>query len=143
MTDSLTDLDIFKDLQEACTTRKVPVYILLDQSGAPAFLKMCSNIKVQLEELRVSGHGCNVLYIMYISRNHENQPIQHILLVSIITTSDYFLICIISSLSSKQMRVRTITGGTYFMRSGAKITGKVHERFMLIDGNRVATGSYR
>ncbi|XP_067094458.1 protein FAM83D [Osmerus mordax] len=94
VTDSLTDLDIFKDLQEACTTRKVPVYILLDQSCAPAFLKMCSNIKVQLEELR-------------------------------------------------QMRVRTITGGTYFMRSGAKITGKVHERFMLIDGNRVATGSYR
>lgn len=94
VTDSLTDLDIFKDLQEACTKRRVPVYILLDQSCATAFLKMCSNINVNLEELQ-------------------------------------------------QMRVRTITGGTYFMRSGAKITGKVHERFMLIDGNRVATGSYR
>ncbi|XP_041748985.2 protein FAM83D-like isoform X2 [Coregonus clupeaformis] len=43
----------------------------------------------------------------------------------------------------RQTLVRTITGGTYFMRSGAKITGKVNERFMLIDGNRVATGSYR
>ncbi|XP_041748983.2 protein FAM83D-like isoform X1 [Coregonus clupeaformis] len=42
----------------------------------------------------------------------------------------------------RQTLVRTITGGTYFMRSGAKITGKVNERFMLIDGNRVATGSY-
>lgn len=41
------------------------------------------------------------------------------------------------------MRVRTITGTTYYTRSGARITGKVHERFMLIDGNRVATGSYR
>lgn len=41
------------------------------------------------------------------------------------------------------MRVRTITGTTYYMRSGARITGEVHERFMLIDGNRVATGSYR
>ncbi|KAG8007416.1 Protein FAM83D [Nibea albiflora] len=40
VTDSLTDLDIFKDLQEACSQRKVPVYILLDQSCAPAFLKM-------------------------------------------------------------------------------------------------------
>ncbi|KAM8756635.1 protein FAM83D [Acanthopagrus schlegelii] len=94
VTDSLTDLDIFKDLQEACSNRKVPVYILLDQSCAPAFLKMCRNVGVRLDDLL-------------------------------------------------QMRVRTITGTTYYMRSGARITGEVHERFMLIDGNRVATGSYR
>ncbi|XP_017286053.1 protein FAM83D [Kryptolebias marmoratus] len=94
VTDSLTDLDIFKDLQEACSHRKVPVYVLLDQACAPAFLEMCQNVGVRLDELR-------------------------------------------------QMRVRTITGTTYYTRSGARITGKVHERFMLIDGNRVATGSYR
>ncbi|KAM4740767.1 protein FAM83D [Anableps anableps] len=94
VTDSLTDLDIFRDLQEACSHRRVPVYILLDQSCAPAFLKMCRNVGVRLDDLR-------------------------------------------------QMRVRTIAGMTYYMRSGARITGKVHERFMLIDGNRVATGSYR
>lgn len=94
VTDSLTDLDIFKDLKEACCDRKVPVYILLDHSSAPAFLKMCRNMGVHLDDLR-------------------------------------------------QMRVRTITGTTYYMRSGARITGEVHERFMLIDGNRVATGSYR
>ncbi|XP_008291681.1 protein FAM83D [Stegastes partitus] len=94
VTDSLTDLDIFKDLQEACSHRRVPVYILLDQSCAPAFLKMCRNANVRLDDLQ-------------------------------------------------QMRVRTITGTTYYMRSGARITGEVHERFMLIDGNRVATGSYR
>ncbi|KAF7656865.1 hypothetical protein LDENG_00034810 [Lucifuga dentata] len=94
VTDSLTDLDIFRDLQEACSIRKVPVYILLDQSCASAFLKMCRNINVRLDDLQ-------------------------------------------------QMRVRTVTGTTYYMRSGSRITGKVHERFMLIDGNRVATGSYR
>nr|XP_020489551.1 protein FAM83D [Labrus bergylta] len=94
VTDSLTDLDIFKDLQDACSHRKVPVYILLDQSCAPAFLKMCKNVGVRLDDLR-------------------------------------------------QMRVRTITGNNYYMRSGARITGEVHERFMLIDGNRVATGSYK
>ncbi|KAM6927607.1 protein FAM83D [Xenentodon cancila] len=94
VTDSLTDLDIFKDLQDACSQRKVPVYVLLDQSSAPAFLKMCRNVDIRLDDLR-------------------------------------------------QMRVRTITGTTYYTRSGARITGKVHERFMLIDGNRVATGSYR
>ena len=55
VTDSLTDLDIFKDLQEACSSRKVPVYILLDQSGAPAFLKMCRNVGVCLDDLRVCG----------------------------------------------------------------------------------------
>lgn len=45
--------------------------------------------------------------------------------------------------SLQQMRVRTITGTNYYMRSGVRITGKVHERFMLIDGHKVATGSYR
>lgn len=53
VTDSLTDLDIFKDLQEACSLRKVPVYILLDQSSAPAFLKMCKNVGVRLDDLLV------------------------------------------------------------------------------------------
>ncbi|NXV82030.1 FA83D protein, partial [Atlantisia rogersi] len=41
------------------------------------------------------------------------------------------------------LRVRTLTGNTYYLRSGAKIVGKVHEKFMLIDGIRVTTGSYR
>lgn len=94
VTDSLTDPDIFKDLQEASSHRGVPVYVLLDQACAPAFLKMCRNVGVRLDDLR-------------------------------------------------QMRVRTIAGTTYYMRSGARITGSVHERFMLIDGIRVATGSYR
>ncbi|XP_053937931.1 protein FAM83D [Cuculus canorus] len=40
------------------------------------------------------------------------------------------------------MRVRTLTGNIYYLRSGAKIVGKVHEKFMLIDGIRVTTGSY-
>lgn len=45
--------------------------------------------------------------------------------------------------SLQHMRVRTITGTNFYMRSGVKITGEVHERFMLIDGIKVATGSYR
>ncbi|XP_070600857.1 protein FAM83D [Erythrolamprus reginae] len=40
------------------------------------------------------------------------------------------------------MKVRTITGNTYYARSGAKIIGSVHEKFMLVDGVRVTTGSY-
>ncbi|NWV41158.1 F83DB protein, partial [Grantiella picta] len=41
------------------------------------------------------------------------------------------------------LRVRTLTGSTYYMRSGAKIVGKAKEKFMLIDCIRVTTGSYR
>ncbi|XP_032859470.2 protein FAM83D-B [Tyto alba] len=42
----------------------------------------------------------------------------------------------------KLIRIRNITGKTYYTRSGAKIVGKVREKFMLIDGIRVTTGSY-
>ncbi|KAL4694699.1 hypothetical protein H8957_002217 [Semnopithecus entellus] len=42
----------------------------------------------------------------------------------------------------KLMTIRTITGNIYYARSGTKIIGKVHEKFTLIDGIRVATGSY-
>ncbi|XP_061865218.1 protein FAM83D-B-like [Colius striatus] len=42
----------------------------------------------------------------------------------------------------KLIRIRNITGSTYCTRSGAKIVGKVCEKFMLIDGIRVTTGSY-
>ncbi|NWW51776.1 FA83D protein, partial [Pedionomus torquatus] len=94
--DSFTDNDIFGDLQDAYSNRKVPVYILLDQDFLPYFLEMCKNLGVYPEQENVS-----------------------------------------------LMRVRTLTGNTYCMRSGAKIVGKVHEKFMLIDGIRVTTGSYR
>ncbi len=71
VTDSLTDLDIFKDLQEACSHRKVPVYILLDQSCAPAFLNMCRNVGVRLDDLRVCGWfskaGCGSVCTIHTS----------------------------------------------------------------------------
>ncbi|KAM9372273.1 protein FAM83D-B-like [Phaethornis superciliosus] len=91
--DSFTDTDIFKDLLEACSQRQVKAYILLDQSSFSHFLKMCKDLRVDLEQ-------------------------------------------------EKLMRIRNITGKTYYTRSGAKIVGKVREKFMLIDGIRVTTGSY-
>ncbi|XP_050773618.1 protein FAM83D-A-like [Gopherus flavomarginatus] len=91
--DTFTDIDIFKDLQEACSKQKVSVYILLDRASFPHFLKMCRNLGVDLEQ-------------------------------------------------EKLMRVRTISGNTYCTRSGVKIVGKVQEKFILVDGIRVTTGSY-
>lgn len=144
VTDSLTDLDIFKDLQEACSYRKVPVYILLDQSCAPAFLKMCRNVGVRLDDLRVCGWfskaGCGSVCIV---PTEDGTKWKYILLTLTGQVLSNVLPQHSLSSSSQQMRVRTLTGTNYYMRSGARITGEVHERFMLIDGNRVATGSYR
>lgn len=53
VTDSLTDVDIFRDLQEACTQRRVPVYILLDRACVPAFLQMCGHLDIRLDALQV------------------------------------------------------------------------------------------
>ncbi|XP_051887313.1 protein FAM83D-B-like isoform X3 [Pristis pectinata] len=44
--------------------------------------------------------------------------------------------------AEKKMRVRTLKGCTYYTRTGAKVIGRVHEKFMLIDCEKVATGSY-
>ncbi|XP_069744269.1 protein FAM83D-B-like [Narcine bancroftii] len=91
--DLFTDIDILQDLHEACRRRRIPVYILLDQSGLPQFQQMCCDAGVWVDEER-------------------------------------------------KMRVRTLKGCTYYTRTGAKVIGKVHEKFMLIDCEKVATGSY-
>ncbi|XP_078275403.1 protein FAM83D-B-like [Rhinoraja longicauda] len=91
--DSFTDIDILQDLHEACRRKRIPVYILLDQSGLPLFQQMCRDAGVWVDEER-------------------------------------------------KMRVRTLKGCTYYSRTGAKVIGKVHEKFLLIDCEKVATGSY-
>ncbi|XP_068118033.1 protein FAM83D [Hyperolius riggenbachi] len=92
--DSFTDNDIFRDIHEACRKRRVPAYILVDDSQLVHFLLMCHNLGISI----------------------ETEPM---------------------------MRVRTLTGNNYYTRSAAKVTGKAHEKFLLVDGLKVATGSYR
>lgn len=94
VTDTLTDIDIFRDLHEACSKRGVAVYILLDREAVPAFLQMCGNLDIRLAQLQ-------------------------------------------------KMRVRAVAGFRFFTRFGAHITGRIHEQFMLIDGRKVAMGTYR
>ncbi|XP_078092288.1 protein FAM83D-like [Mustelus asterias] len=91
--DSFTDIDILKDLHEACRRRRIPVYILLDHAGLPQFQQMCRDAGVLVE-------------------------------------------------AEMRMRVRTVTGCTYCTRTGAKVIGRVREKFILIDCDKVATGSY-
>ncbi|XP_067230714.1 protein FAM83F [Chanodichthys erythropterus] len=49
--DLLTDLQILRDLFEA-SKRGVPVYIVLDELGAPHFLDMCSRMQVGAKDLQ-------------------------------------------------------------------------------------------
>ncbi|XP_056315142.1 protein FAM83C [Danio aesculapii] len=49
--DIFTDVDLFCDLMEASTKRKVPVYILLDEKNLSHFLNMCSELDVQNSHL--------------------------------------------------------------------------------------------
>lgn len=140
VTDSLTDLDIFKDLQEACTLRGVPVYILLDESSVTAFLQMCKSIGAHLDELQVCVLATTTTSGGVKQKKRKSFLVRFWFGFGPPAASESFS-CLKNS--KQKMRVRTITGTTYYMRSGGRVTGQVHERFMLIDGIKVATGSYR
>lgn len=50
--DLLTDLQILRDLFDA-SKRGIPVYIVLDELGAPHFMDMCGRMQVGIKELQV------------------------------------------------------------------------------------------
>ncbi|XP_045570135.1 LOW QUALITY PROTEIN: protein FAM83G-like [Salmo salar] len=58
--DQFTDVDIFRDLLEACFKRKVSVYILLERAALPHFLSMAERAAMHpghLKSLRVGVTG--------------------------------------------------------------------------------------
>ncbi|KAG7460001.1 hypothetical protein MATL_G00216700 [Megalops atlanticus] len=58
--DLFTDVDIFKDLLDACFKRKLAVYIILEARGVPHFLSMCEKAAMHtghLKNLRVRSTG--------------------------------------------------------------------------------------
>ncbi|XP_067878098.1 protein FAM83E-like [Heterodontus francisci] len=91
--DSFTDVDVFLDIVEAASNRRVAAYILLDQRNLPQFITMAE------------GTGTNL-------RLMDN------------------------------IRVRVLFGCSFCSRDGKKVTGDVKERFLLVDGETVVTGSY-
>ncbi|XP_036371697.1 protein FAM83H-like [Megalops cyprinoides] len=90
--DMFTDVDIFSDLLNA-TTRRVPVYILLDEQNTHHFAAMVTSCKVNLDMVPL-------------------------------------------------MRVRTVSGTTYFCRTGKSFKGQVMDRFLLADCKAVLSGNY-
>ncbi|XP_067115016.1 protein FAM83G [Osmerus mordax] len=58
--DVFTDVDIFRDLLDACYKRRVAVYIILDSAAVPCFLLMCDRAGMHtghLKNLRVRCNG--------------------------------------------------------------------------------------
>lgn len=52
--DLFTDGDIFQDIVDAASKRRVPVYIILDESGVKYFLEMCRGLELTDYRIRVS-----------------------------------------------------------------------------------------
>ncbi|XP_072916335.1 uncharacterized protein [Hemitrygon akajei] len=91
--DLFTDIDIFKDLLDASFKRKVPVYIIHDETNIKYFLKMCQNTGMHMGML-------------------------------------------------KNLRVFTVSGNEFTTRSAKTIVGRQMQKFLLIDGDKAASGSY-
>ncbi|XP_023487243.1 protein FAM83F [Equus przewalskii] len=91
--DLFTDGDIFQDIVDAASKRRVPVYIILDEAGVKYFLEMCQGL--ELTDFRI-----------------------------------------------RNIRVRSVTGVGFYMPMG-KIKGTLSSKFLMVDGEKVATGSYR
>ncbi|KAM6216486.1 protein FAM83F [Rhynchocyon petersi] len=91
--DVFTDGDIFQDIVDAASKRRVPVYIILDEAGVASFLEMCRSL--ELMDFRI-----------------------------------------------RNIRIRSVTGVGFYMPTG-KVKGTLSSRFLMVDGDKVATGSYR
>ncbi|XP_075437297.1 protein FAM83H isoform X2 [Ascaphus truei] len=90
--DIFTDVDILGDLLDAAS-RRVPVYMVLDEMNSQHFLDMASKCRINLN------------YVEFL-------------------------------------RVRTVSGPTYFCRSGATFKGNLLQKFLLVDCNVVLSGAY-
>ncbi|CAH2286193.1 Hypothetical predicted protein [Pelobates cultripes] len=90
--DIFTDVDILSELLDAAS-RRVPVYIILDEMNSQHFLDMASKCRVNLN------------YVEFL-------------------------------------RVRTVSGQTYFCRTGTTFKGNLLEKFLLVDCTVVLSGTY-
>lgn len=52
--DLFTDGEIFQDIVDAASKRRVPVYIILDEAGVKYFLEMCQGLELADFRIRVS-----------------------------------------------------------------------------------------
>ncbi|XP_075039110.1 protein FAM83F [Mixophyes fleayi] len=91
--DYFTDREVFRDVLDAADKRRVPVYMILAESGVKHFLEMC-------ELMQLSG------------------------------------------LMLRNFRVRYVTGVGFYLPTG-KIRGSISHKYVMVDGDKVAFGSFR
>ncbi|XP_038226194.1 protein FAM83D-A-like isoform X2 [Dermochelys coriacea] len=103
--DTFTDIDIFKDLQEACSKRKVNMYILLDCASFPRFLKMCRNLGVDLEQEKNSNYISKHLLHKVRSQNCGEGPRKVYLDGIRVTTDSYSFTWTDGKLSSSNILI--------------------------------------
>lgn len=77
--DLMTDLQIIQDLLDASSRRGVAVYAVLEVSGVPHFLDMCSRLQVNATHLRVRKHrrggreGGHVWLVKWFFKSHDRK----------------------------------------------------------------------
>ncbi|KAI4884004.1 hypothetical protein NFI96_019521, partial [Prochilodus magdalenae] len=115
--DLFTDVDIFKDLLDASFKRKVAVYILLEVSGVPHFLKMCERAAMHTGHLKARH-----IFSKFDSAEENNYPV--------------------IQKAIQNLRVRSIRGTEFLTRSSKKVCGSQSQKFMFVDGDKAVSGSY-
>ena len=75
--DLFTDGEIFQDIVDAASKRRVPVYIILDEAGVNYFLEMCQGLELPDFRIRVSctpGAGLGVLVAAAFAWSWPSSP---------------------------------------------------------------------
>ncbi|OCT83101.1 protein FAM83F [Xenopus laevis] len=91
--DYFTDRELFRDVLDAASKRRVPVYMILGEEGVKHFLEMCEMMQL-------------------------------------------------SSFMLRNLRVRYVTGVGFYLPYG-KISGSLTHKYLMVDGEKVAYGSFR
>ncbi|ELW64452.1 Trinucleotide repeat-containing 6B protein [Tupaia chinensis] len=137
--DLFTDCDIFQDIVDAASKRRVPVYIILDEAGVKHFLEMCQGL--ELLDFRIRLTSCPK------AAETEEGSSGPVMAYSAYGITDFTVrfkirIVVLSWGALQNIRVRSVTGVGFYMPTG-KIKGTLSSRFLMVDGDKVATGSYR
>ncbi|KAJ7425921.1 Protein FAM83F [Willisornis vidua] len=132
--DVFTDRDIFRDVVDAAYKRWIPVYIILDEEGVKLFLEMCRCLDLSDLQIRYFSHSVimcrndvfSTAYFKLLDGVNEKMP------WNFRKSGDVI---------GENIRIRSVTGVGFYMPSG-KIRGTLASRFLMVDGEKVATGSY-
>ncbi|KAG7274995.1 hypothetical protein CRUP_001088 [Coryphaenoides rupestris] len=155
--DVFTDVDIFQEVVSA-SRRGVIVYVLLDHAHFRAFLTMAQRLQVPIRDLPapLTWEDVSVLAQQKVSSINSKVTVSSTcapvrgrgaarLDFNSFEPSTAVAVFSLSSLGSERLgnlRVRTVSGPQYQCQSGAKFSGALEQRFILVDCKTVLYGTY-